>query len=312
MVSLSASAFCRCPLALAIALICLVSALDRDAGAANVTLLVPSRASVDLPNTAGKTAANKVADKAVAKAAAKADTEGKEAAEAVAGEEIDVLITMMQAENSKGLNMEMPQLFSVVRYGGTGEQPERHDLLGDVEEIRFLGERAWGANVALARPGLYHFLLEGRPWWDQERQIFLQHYVKTTVPVHNVSTGWESPVGLLLEIQPLTRPFGLTAPVLFRARALFNGQAMKDAPVFLHSVTSDGKQALPSPWHASQEGRTNSAGEFAFVLNRAGWWCCVATMPGDSLKGDDGNPRERELSAVFWLYVDAPAGQGQK
>lgn len=312
MVSLSSHAFLRTSSTLAIAIFCFFWAQAEVAIAANVTLLVPSRASVDLPKpAANKPAGDKVADRSAARQDGRQDA--RVADKEVANDEIDVLITMMQAESNKGLTMEMPQLFSVVRHDSSGGQPERHDLLGDVEEIRFLGERAWGANVALARPGLYHFLLEGRPWWDQDRQIFLQHYVKTTVPVHNVSKGWEKPVGLLLEIQPLTRPFGLTAPVLFRARAMFNGQVMKDAPVFLHSVTSDGKQTLPSPWHANQEGRTNSAGEFAFVLNRAGWWCCVATMPGDSLKGEDGTPRDRELSAVFWLYVDGMSkGQAQK
>lgn len=139
-------------------------------------------------------------------------------------EEVDVLITMMRPFQHEGLGMDMPQLFAVLRYDEATPvkdgvlQPERRDLLGDVEEIRYLDQKAWGANVALASPGLYQFIIEARPWWDAARDRFVQHYVKTTLPVYGVERGWELPVGQRFEIQPLTRPFGLTAPgALFRS-----------------------------------------------------------------------------------------------
>ncbi|WP_297849346.1 DUF4198 domain-containing protein [uncultured Desulfovibrio sp.] len=227
-------------------------------------------------------------------------------------EEVDVLISMMRPFRHEGLPMDMPQLFAVLRYDehtplrDGALQPERHDLLGDVEEIRYLDQKAWGANVALSRPGLYQFIIEARPWWDAARDRFVQHYVKTTLPVYGVERGWELPVGQRFEIQPLTRPFGLTAPALFSGRVLFNGTPLDNAPVRMARINTD-KQNAPTPWHEELAARTDSEGRFAFVLNQPGWWCCAATAAGDPLKGQDGQPKPLELGALFWLYVDGAA-----
>ena len=70
----------------------------------------------------------------------------------------------------------------------------------------------WGANVGIARRGLYHFSIETRPWWDAQAHSYQQQIVKTIVPVYGEDWGWHLPSGLSFEIVPLVRPFGLTAP----------------------------------------------------------------------------------------------------
>lgn len=128
-----------------------------------------------------------------------------------------------------------------------------------MEEIRYLDQKAWGANVALSRPGLYQFVIEARPWWDAARDRFVQHYVKTTLPVYGVERGWELPVGQHFEIQPLTRPFGLTAPALFSGRVLFNGKPLDNAPVRMSRINTD-KQSAPTPWQEELAARTDKNG----------------------------------------------------
>lgn len=237
--------------------------------------------------------------------------------EAAINEEVDVLITMMRPFQHQGLAMDMPQLFAVLRYDAAtpfkegAAQPERRDLLGDVEEIRYLDQKAWGANVALAKPGLYQFVIEARPWWDAARDRFLQHYVKTVLPVYGVENGWELPVGQRFEIQPLTRPFGLSAPALFSGVALLHGKPLPGASVRMARINTD-KQAAPTSWHEELAARTDNDGEFSFVLDQPGWWCCMAFTAGDPLKGPDGQPKPLELGALFWLYVDGPAAESRK
>ncbi|OXS28861.1 MAG: cobalt ABC transporter substrate-binding protein [Desulfovibrio sp. MES5] len=227
-------------------------------------------------------------------------------------EQVDVLITMMRPFQYQSIVMDMPQLFAVLRYDNASPvkdgliQPERRDLLGDVEEIGYLDQKAWGANVALTIPGLYQFIIEGRPWWDAARGQFLQHYVKTMLPVHGVERGWEQPVGQVFEIQALTRPFGLTAPALFTGVALLHGKALPNAPVRMVRINTE-KRPVPTPWHEEMEARTDKAGQFSFILNQPGWWCCMAIAPGDPLKGPDGQPKPLNLGALFWLYVDGAA-----
>ena len=227
-------------------------------------------------------------------------------------EQVDVLITMMRPFQNQGLVMDMPQLFAALRYDNASPvkdgliQPERRDLLGDVEEIGYLDQKAWGANVAIAHPGLYQFIIEGRPWWDAAHGQFLQHYVKTVLPVYGVERGWDQPVGQTFEIQPLTRPFGLTAPALFSGVVLLHGKPLANAPVRMSRINTE-KRTVPTPWHEEVAARTDKAGQFSFVLNQPGWWYCEATTPGDPLKGPDGQPKPLNLGAVFWLYVDGAA-----
>ena len=232
-------------------------------------------------------------------------------------EDVDVLVTMMRPFQYEGLVMDMPQLFAVLRYDnatpvkdGMG-QPERRDLLGDMEEIRYLNQKAWGANVALTKPGLYQFIIEGRPWWDAAHGRFLQQYVKTTLPVYGVERGWSLPVGQRFEIVPLSRPFGLTAPALFSGTVLMDGKPLAAASVRMSRINTE-KRTAPTSWHEDIAARTDAKGEFAFVLNQPGWWCCMASVPGVPLKGPDGQPKPLQLGALFWLYVDSPAGEARK
>lgn len=232
-------------------------------------------------------------------------------------EEVDVLITMMRPFQYEGLVMDMPQMFAVLRYDSTTPvkdgvaQPERRDLLGDMEEIRYLNQKAWGANVALTKPGLYQFITEGRPWWDAAHGRFLQHYVKTTLPVYGVEHGWNLAVGQRFEIVPLSRPFGLTAPAIFSGIALMDGKPLASASVRMARINTE-KRSVPTSWHEDIAARTDSKGEFSFVLNQPGWWCCMASIPGDPLKGPDGQLKPLQLGTLFWLYVDSLSSETRK
>jgi hypothetical protein len=295
---------------------------------AQVTLLVPNHASVEAPaiepakaetardkTTQGRGEGTQPAPETkAAEQSATGETPAAQKAEngpAGIGEEVDLLITMMQPFTQDGFVMDMPELFAVLRYDDAMPvsngvlQGERLDLLGDLEEIRYLDKKAWAANVALDKPGLYQFSIDSRPWWDARRGRFIQHYVKTMLPVYNVERGWNTPAGQRFEIQPLTRPFGLTAPALFSGRVLLNGEPLRGAATRLVRINT-GKSIAPTRWHEELVSISDAAGQFAFVVNQSGWWCCMAQTPGDPLKGPDGAPRPLELGALFWFYVDAP------
>ena len=72
------------------------------------------------------------------------------------------------------------------------------------------------------------------------------------------------------------------------------------------------KRSAPTSWHEDIAARTDAKGEFAFVLNQPGWWCCMASVPGVPLKGPDGQPKPLQLGSLFWLYVDSPAADARK
>ncbi len=277
---------------------------------APLTLVVPSRQIVSQPHIQPpKDMRQKSGEKISGRNVAKSGAPDAESEKPAVQEEVDVLLSMMRPIRHEAVPVDMPQLFAVLRHDADaaapqgGAQPERRDLLGDVEEIRYLDQKAWGANVALDKPGLYQFILEGRPWWDEDRQTFLRHQAKVTLPVHGVDRGWNEPCGQSFEILPLTRPFGLTAPVLFSGRILLDGKPLAGAPVRMVRINADGA-AHPTPWHGELAAMSNAAGEFSFVLAQPGWWCCEALVAGEPLKGPDGELKPVERGALFWLFVE--------
>lgn len=223
--------------------------------------------------------------------------------------EVDILMSLLNPFTYTGVDMDRPQFFAVLYYppdfDAAKMQPELRPLLGDVEEIRYLDKKAWGANVEIAKPGLYQFVLEARPWFDDQRKIYLHQQAKVAVPAYGGHKGWGTPFGQSFEILPLSRPFGLTAPALFSAQILLDGKEMTNITVQMGKIQTQPQKAL-TPYHETLEARTDSRGQFSFVLGEPGWWYCEASIPGAPLKGPDGEMRELLRSTVFWLYVDAP------
>lgn len=298
---------------LAVALCALFSLAGMPARAdAPISLLVPSRHSVDLSAPVPNDAPQKNGERALAKDRAKSEVRERAPQKQPEAEEVDILLSMMRPFLHAGVSVDMPQLFAALRHDADpsapegGAVPERRDLLGDVEEIRYLDQKAWGANVALDRPGLYQFIMEGRPWWDQERQTFLRHQAKVVLPVHGVDRGWNEAAGQSFEILPLTRPFGLCAPAFFSGRVLLDGEPLADTPVRMVRINADGATPVGA-WHEDMDGISNAAGEFSFVLAQPGWWCCEALTEGAPLKGPDGELKPVQRAALFWLFVEGPA-----
>lgn len=227
--------------------------------------------------------------------------------------EVDLLLGLVDPFLYTGKDMDRPQMFAVYILNNDNGNlvQERIDLLGDVEEILHLNTKSWGANVALHKPGLYQFLMETKPWWDEQSKTFFHQQAKMMTPVFGSDQGWDQPVGQPLEIVPLTRPFGLIAPALFTGLVLEDGKPAPNLTVEMGFINSL-KIKTPSAWHHMLKTRTNSLGEFSFLLNLAGWWYCKVDMRGDPLKGPDGKLAPVIKSSLFWLYVDEFAAPKKK
>ena len=204
-------------------------------------------------------------------------------------------------------DMDLVQMFAAIQYPlEPGGQSVRREFLDTLKPAKYLKKDAWAGTIPLPDPGLYQLVLETRPYWEEKQGVFLQQFAQILVPVQGCEYGWEIPVGLKLEILPLTRPFGLTAPALFTGRVLLDGKILSDTPVRIEYLNED-KRLAPSPHHQTQRVRTDERGVFSFVCPHPGWWGLAAVTSGDPLKGSDGKPKNTELSGVLWLYVDPPA-----
>jgi uncharacterized GH25 family protein len=222
--------------------------------------------------------------------------------------ELHVSIAFGHPFAQQAADMDLVQMFAAIRYPlEAGGQTIRREFLDTLRPAKYLKKNAWAGTVPLPDPGLYQLVLETRPYWEEKQGIFLQQFAQMLVPVQGYEYGWEIPVGLKLEILPLTRPFGLTAPALFTGRVLLDGKILPDTPVPIEYLNMD-KRTVPSPYHQTQRLRTNEHGIFSFVCPHPGWWGFAAVTAGDPLKGPDGQSTDTELSGVLWMYVDPPSG----
>ena len=230
---------------------------------------------------------------------------------------VDISIAFAQPSAQIGHDMDTLQMFAVLRYPAQpGDQIIRHDLLENLEEAKYLDKKSWRTEIDMSEPGMYQLVLETRPYWEEQRGVFIQQFAQALVPVLGAQHGWESPVGLKMEILPLTRPFGMVAPALFTGRILREGQTLPNTLVHIEYLNEDGR-IEQSPYHQTQSVRSNEQGLFSFVCPYPGWWGFAAVTGGDPLKGPDGQAKRTELSGVLWLKVDpqpeiAPKSQKKK
>ena len=226
--------------------------------------------------------------------------------------ELNIAIAFGHPFAQTATDMDLVQMFAAIQYPVKEDgQILRREFLDTLKPAKYLKKTAWAGTIPLPGPGLYQLVLETRPYWEEAQGLFLQQFAQTLVPVQGCEHGWDIPVGLKLEILPMTRPFGLAAPALFTGRVLLDGKNLSDTPVRIEYLNED-KRTVPNPYHQTQRVRTDERGVFSFVCPHPGWWGLAAVTKGDPLKGPDGQPKDTELAGVLWIYIDPPSAIPRK
>jgi len=199
-----------------------------------------------------------------------------------------------------GMEMEKPAKFYVVRDG------KRTDLLNTLKETKVMDHKAWQTIYKVKRPGVYHFAMEPKPYWEPAEDLSIIHYTKTIVAAFGSDEGWDEPIGLPTEIVPLLRPFGNYAGDSFTGQVLMNGKPVPSAEVEVEIYNEDGSLVAPSDYHITQVIKADGNGIFSFTCPKKGWWGFAALSEADyKLKNPQGEAKTVELGAVLWIYMDA-------
>ncbi len=205
------------------------------------------------------------------------------------------------------MEMEKPKRFGVFHKG------ESHDLLGSLKSAKGKGadqERTftfWKADFDIKRPGDYTFFMEPAPYWEPAEDKFIVHYTKVCVNALGLEEGWDDPVGLDTEIVPLTRPYGLWAGNLFTGRVLVEGKPVPHAEIeveYLNAPPENGQPVqIPADPFVTQVVKADENGVFSYAMPRAGWWgfAALTDAPGKLVK--DGQPKDVEWGAVYWVHT---------
>ena len=192
------------------------------------------------------------------------------------------------------MDMARPTKVGVVR----GD--EATDLTAALVETKIAGRSAWTVSSTLDRPGAAVFFVEPRPYWEAAERKWIVHYAKVIVDGFASGEGWAKPVGLPVEIEPLTRPTGLWTGNLFRGVVRRGGEPVAFAEVEIE-WRNDGSVEVPNEAFVTQVVRADGNGVFAQTLPRAGWWGFAALVEGPQAEGPDGRPAGTELGGLIWV-----------
>jgi cobalt/nickel transport protein len=209
---------------------------------------------------------------------------------------VDLQVSFSHPMEMVGMDMAKPKAFGVMA-GGSKE-----DLLGALKPAQVMGKAAWSGRYPLKRPGVYTFFMEPEPYWEPAEDCFIVHYTKVVVPAFGDEEGWDKEVGQIIEIVPLTRPFGLYAGNVFQGIVKLNGKAMPYAEVEIEFYNREGQAEAPNEYMVTQAVKADRNGVFTYAAPRAGWWGFAALATADFKLKKDGKDKAVEIGGVVWVY----------
>ncbi|BAE53138.1 DUF4198 domain-containing protein [Paramagnetospirillum magneticum] len=197
-------------------------------------------------------------------------------------------------EQGPVMEMAPPMRFGVMAGGKT------RDLKPTLAAAKRGDKTVFGAGFSLDQPGDYVFFVEPAPYWEKAEGKWIIHYTKVVVDFAG-GGGWDKPVGLPVEIEPLVRPYGLWTGNLFRGIVRRNGKALPFAEIEVE-WRNDGSVKAPSDPFITQVIKADASGQFAYAMPRAGWWGFAALVESDMpAKSPAGKPAKTELGGLIWV-----------
>lgn len=191
--------------------------------------------------------------------------------------------------------MARPARFGVLARG------ERADLAASLVKRSLEGKDAYTAAYRVTAPGDHVFFIEPAPYWEPGEGKWIIHYTKVVVNAMGMEEGWDATVGLPVEIEPLTRPYGLWTGNVFRGVVKKDGRPAPFATVEVEYLNDARRVTPPADPFVTQVIKTDAQGAFCYALPRAGWWGFAALLEGEPRPGPDGKPADVELGALMWV-----------
>lgn len=136
--------------------------------------------------------------------------------------------------------MGTPAQFGVLAGG------KKTSLMDALQPITIHGKPAYRADFTVKGPGDHVFFIEPAPYWEPAEQKMIIHYTKVVVNAFGEEEGWDAMAGFPVEIEPLTRPYGLWTGNVFQGVARKNGKPVPFAEVEVEFLNEGAKIKPPA------------------------------------------------------------------
>lgn len=209
--------------------------------------------------------------------------------------ELTLEIAFSHPASGHGMDMEKPEAVSVNVNGASVSE------IDSISQTQFMGKKAWQLKYRINRPGVYQFAVTPAPYFEEAEDSFIIHYAKVVVPAYGAEDGWQKPLGLPMEIVPLTRPFGNYASSVFQGQILKNGKPLPWATVEIESLNRNQQHAIPNEYYETQVVRADGQGIFTAGIPWGGWWGFAALAEADEGIEFNGQKKNVEIGGVIWV-----------
>jgi cobalt/nickel transport protein len=187
------------------------------------------------------------------------------------------------------------------------------DLTAAAAAVERQGAAAYRLHYAVTAPGDHVFFIAPAAYWEPSEGKMIVHYAKVVVNAFGAEDGWDRLLGLPVEIEPLSRPYGLWTGNLFRGVVRKNGTPVPFAEVEVE-YRAGGTVAAPADPFVTQVVKADANGTFAYAMPRAGWWGFAALVAADApMTAPTGASVPVEEGGLIWVNVQdmpdaTPAG----
>lgn len=213
------------------------------------------------------------------------------------GRSIDLAVSFSHPFEAEGMPLARPAAFGVT-HGG-----ETVDLLDRLSPGAIMGADGFTLTLELTRPGVHIFHMTPEAYWEPDEGAFIVHHTKAYVAAYADDEGWDALIGLPIEIEPLTRPFGLWVGNLFQGVVVLDGAPVPFAEVEVEHYTG-APNAAPSDLMITQTIKADANGVFSYAAPRPGWWGFAALVESDETIAHEGVNRPVEIGAVIWVRFE--------
>jgi cobalt/nickel transport protein len=210
-------------------------------------------------------------------------------------------------EGGPVMDLAPPERVGVLQNGA------QRDLTATLQSSQEGTARTYQFKDTVSAPGDMIYFVVPKSYWEPAEGKMIVHYSKVVVDAFATGEGWDALIGLPVEIEPLTRPYGGWAGSVFQGRILVNGSPRPFAEVEIE-YRGEGKMDIPADSFVTQVVKADSNGVFTVGLPRQGWWGFAALITGErSGTAPDGSSVPMEQGGLLWVNVQSlqPKSLGQ-
>ncbi len=206
-------------------------------------------------------------------------------------------LSFCHPRTGQGMDMEKPVSFGLWHAG------RQQNLLPALEAQTHNNGKAWRARYQITSPGDHIFYATPAPYWEETEKLFIVHHTKVVFNAYDKQDTWDRPIGLPMEIVPLTRPYGLYPGNSFSGVVLLQGKPLPNCEVEVEYYDRDSQYPAAHDSLITQVVKTNGLGYFTFSFPWPGWWGMAALHDSAPITYNH-KTAPLEIGGVLWVYVN--------